>query len=187
MIRRLESIVGVIAATMLFALMVITFVDVIGRNFFNRPLTGATELTEVVLALMIFMLLPGIAFRREHIVVDLIDPISNDAMRFFQTALTVVLGGALFALIGYRLWLLGDRAAGYSDATPSLGIPLAPVIYAMSILAFATTIYFLALLRRPTRIPGSPELDAATRLVDSIEEVTAAQDPARRDPDRPER
>ena len=43
---------------MLFAMMALTFVDVIGRYVVNSPLLGAYELTEVLLALVVFGAVP---------------------------------------------------------------------------------------------------------------------------------
>ena len=69
----IERIANAIASMMLFLLACITLIDVIGRNFFSSPLAPATELTEVALVVITFLLYPQIAFRNEHITVDLLD------------------------------------------------------------------------------------------------------------------
>ena len=50
----LDRVLGAAAALVLFCLMSLTTVDVIGRYFFNRPLRGAFEITELLLLTLIF-------------------------------------------------------------------------------------------------------------------------------------
>ncbi|RZI64242.1 MAG: TRAP transporter small permease subunit, partial [Variovorax sp.] len=61
------------AGFLLFCLMLLTFFDVAGRNLFNRPINGTSELTEIALAAIIFLMLPRVAIAGQHIVIDLID------------------------------------------------------------------------------------------------------------------
>lgn len=159
MFKKVETLTGIVASILLFFLMVITFIDVIGRNFLNHPLPGGSELTEIVLAGSIFFLLPSVAFRGDHIVVDLIDVIRTPLLDFIRKLLVGILGGGLFALIAWRLWILGGMALGYADRSPTLGIPLAPVLYAMSVLAGITALCFVALLFRREIHTGNAELD----------------------------
>ena len=61
------------SSLVLFALMVMTCIDVIGRYFFNSPLDGATELTQLMMGLIVFAILPTVCYREEHVSVDLLD------------------------------------------------------------------------------------------------------------------
>ena len=56
--RRAEGLWGVAASAILLAMMGLTFVDVIARYVFNRPLAGAFEVTELLLLVLIFAGLP---------------------------------------------------------------------------------------------------------------------------------
>ena len=60
-----------LAALVLFFIVLVTCVDVIGRYFFNAPLYAGSELVQVSMAGVIFLSLPVMFFRHEHIVVDL--------------------------------------------------------------------------------------------------------------------
>ena len=53
-----ERALGGLAALVLMALMLLTCVDVAGRYFLNRPVTGGLEVTEILLALVIFAGVP---------------------------------------------------------------------------------------------------------------------------------
>src|SRR3546814_13262355 len=68
----IEKVVCGFAATILFCLMVCTFVDVVGRYVFNSPLPGALELTEIMMASLIFTILPVVSARSDTITVDLL-------------------------------------------------------------------------------------------------------------------
>ncbi|SVB94388.1 uncharacterized protein METZ01_LOCUS247242, partial [marine metagenome] len=46
----LDKVLGFLAALVLMLLMIITFIDVLGRYLFSAPLPGAFELTEIMMA-----------------------------------------------------------------------------------------------------------------------------------------
>ena len=48
--KRIESLFATVAALALFAMMALTFADVVGRKFFDNSLTGAVELTEIFMS-----------------------------------------------------------------------------------------------------------------------------------------
>ena len=75
--RAVVPALGTIAAALMFCLMLLTCVDVVGRYFFNKPVTGGFELTEMLLAALIFAGLPLVTLRGDHITVDLFDPVTT--------------------------------------------------------------------------------------------------------------
>lgn len=135
MYHRIERAAVKLAAVLLFGLMLLTFVDVAGRNLFNKPLTGASELTEILLALVIFLMLPQVARRNEHIVIDLIDQICSPTVRKVLDAFACVLASIMFGLIAWQCWILANRAIGYGDSTAALQIPVGPILYGLAIMA----------------------------------------------------
>ena len=137
------------AAFLLLLLMLVVLVDVVGRNLFNRPLPWGTEFLEIVLAGMIFLLYPVLAWAGGHITVDLID--TRPSIQRAQRTLAGVVGAVLFALIAWCLGRQALRAAGYGEATPILGIPLGAVLAGMSILGGAAALAFVAATARAWR------------------------------------
>ncbi|MEC7258437.1 MAG: TRAP transporter small permease subunit, partial [Pseudomonadota bacterium] len=99
----------------------------------------------------VFLMLPFIAIRQKHIVVDLLDFIGNRAFKAVQSLLGVAVGTFFFGMMALRLWHLADSTARYSDATPTLKIPIAPLVYAMSVMSGITALCFLALLAQMFR------------------------------------
>jgi len=63
-----------ITAILLFVMMMLTFVDVIGRYIFTAPIFGAAEMIQFLLAMTIFGGLCLVNARDEHITVELFEP-----------------------------------------------------------------------------------------------------------------
>lgn len=144
MYKRIERAAANLSAILLFVLMLITFVDVLGRNLLNRPLTGASELTEIMLALVIFLMLPHVTMRNHHIAIDLIETVVGPKVLFALDVFAALLGAAMFFLIAWQSWVLANKAMGYGDSTAALNIPVGPVLYGMAILSGVVGIAALA-------------------------------------------
>lgn len=142
-LRFVEFVTSVLASAFLAILMLLTFFDVIGRNVFNRPLLGATELTEYSLVAVSFLAYPLIALRHGHVSVDIFDPVFKQMGKRIFITCGDLLGAVIFGLLSYRMWIQGQRLMTYGDQTPQLGIPIAPAYFFMSILAGLTVIAFV--------------------------------------------
>ena len=152
--RFVVPVLGLLAAAVLFCLMTITCADVIGRYFFNKPVHGAFEITEMLLAGLIFCGLPLVTLRDDHVTVDLLDPVIPEWLARIQHAVVCSIGCAATAYLAWRLWLraLAMHAAG--ETTAQLKFKLAYLTYAMSLLMAFTALALLVLaLRRPSRHP----------------------------------
>ncbi len=124
LMKRIESLFSSISALALFVMMWLTVVDVVGRKFFDNSLTGAVELTEIVMTITIFFALPVTSRAGEHIVFDLLDRVLPAGLRRWQGALSQAMTGV--ALLA-AAWVVGGRAARtveYGDVTAQLAIPL---------------------------------------------------------------
>ena len=62
-----------LAATALFVMMSMTFFDVVLRSTINTPIEAATELTRILMAVVVFSALPVVSGRAGHISVDVLD------------------------------------------------------------------------------------------------------------------
>src|SRR5690554_4968208 len=103
--RYLQGAVALAAAVLVFALMMLTLFDVVGRNVLNHPVRGATELTEIGLVIVSFLLFPIVAVQQRHIVADVADVFQSRILDALQLLLTAGLGCGFFALIAWRMWL----------------------------------------------------------------------------------
>lgn len=114
-------------------MMLLTFVDVWGRYIFNSPLPGAFEITELMMAALIFAGLPLVTAAGEHVSVDLLDFSLPKMLRQVRDSLIHLLCAIMLGFLSYRLWIKAAEQAGYGDQTAVLLIPIAPVTYFMSL------------------------------------------------------
>ena len=150
--RIIAPTLGYFAAAVLFGLMTLTCVDVIGRYFFGTPVYGGFEMTEMLLAALIFAGLPLVTLRDDHITVDLLDPVVPDWLFRIQHAVACLIGFAATAYLGYRLWLRAVGMDRAGETTAQLKFKLAYLTYGMSVLMLLTALAMLVLVfRRPIR------------------------------------
>ncbi len=147
------------ACLFLILLMLVTFVDVVGRSF-DTPLKFAVEVIQLGMGLVVFFGLAITTLRRGHIAVDLLTGIVPRA-RFFLTRLASLAAVIFISLMAWRLW---DRASNFmSDGlvTDILGLPVYPTVFIMALAAgFAALIAVLQLFSRSTAEDAqTPPLD----------------------------
>lgn len=132
--RRAEVALGVAASAILMSLMLLTFVDVIARYLFNRPLRGAFEVTELMLLVLIFAGLPLVSLANEHATMDFIDRLFGARGKDRLERAVHVASAAIMALLAWLVWLKADRIWGYRDATDVLRIVYGPFVYFMAVM-----------------------------------------------------
>ncbi len=124
LLKTLSKLPMAVASVALFALMVLTFVDVVMRSAFNAPIEAATELIRIGIAVVVFAALPVLSARGEHITVDLLDgPFARFRLNRWRDALIHLLCGAMLWYPAGRVIDLADRARSYGDVTEYLQIP----------------------------------------------------------------
>jgi TRAP-type C4-dicarboxylate transport system permease small subunit len=130
--RRVEALLGVAAAAILFAMMGLTVVDVVARYLFNRPVRGAFEVTELMLLVLIFAGLPLVSFTDEHAVMDFIDRLLGPRGQRGLERLVQLGNAAFMFLLAWLVWRKADRIWAYRDATDVLRILYGPFVYFMA-------------------------------------------------------
>ena len=158
--RWLDIYLGGFAALMLFVLMALTFVDVIGRDVFNYPVPGGFEITELVMAAMIFAALPVVSRHEEHVVVDLLDTVLPAAAVPLRQVLVSLFGAVVLAVVAWRNWIEATSLVGYGEVTEFLHIPLAPIVYLMSVMSAIAALALLGNFWRYARRPFEPRAGA---------------------------
>lgn len=145
----------IVACVALFALMCLTFFDVLMRSIFNAPIEAATELIRMGIAMIVFASLPVLSAQNGHITVDLLDgPFRKLKLeRVRDTAVAFVCAVMLWWPAG-RIVDLAERARGYGDVTEYLEIPTFYVAY---FIAFMTYLTALALLGRAALHAFAPQ------------------------------
>ena len=132
-----------LAATVLFLLMSMTFLDVILRSVFNNPIESATELTRLFMAILVFSALPMVSWKGENIVVDLFDPLFPAGVAKIRDILIDLSCGVLLIWPAMRIWDLAERSRRYGDVTEYLNMPQFYIGWFISIFTGYTALIFL--------------------------------------------
>jgi TRAP-type C4-dicarboxylate transport system permease small subunit len=146
--RTVQRVFGTIAGLLIFLMMCVTVVDVIGRYGFNQPLSGASEITEVMLGTVIFAALPLVMLENGHITMTLFTDRLTPRGRRLQAPLVSLFSALILSVIAWRLYRHGLQLASYGEVTVFLGLPKGPLAYLMASLAALGALIAAALALR---------------------------------------
>ena len=140
---------GTLAGIVLAGIMMVTVVDVFGRYALNRPLPGSSELTEVMMAILIYAALPVVSERNAHIAVDLFRTATSPSVARIRDMIVRLLCAAVLAVVAWRLWAYAEQIRASRDVTEYLRLPQAPFAFGMSVLAGFASLFELYRALRP--------------------------------------
>ena len=136
--RRADAVLGIAASALLACLMLVTFVDVVARYVFNRPIRGAFEVTELLLLVLIFAGLPLVSHADEHVTMDFIDRwLSARGRRVLARLIDLAVAAVMF-FMAWQVWIKAGRIAAYGDTTDVLRILVGPFVYFMTAMVALT-------------------------------------------------
>ena len=146
-----EGLLHRIAELSLAALALLTLVDVMGRYVFRFPVRGSVELTELLMVAVIFSGIVLATRAHAHVAVDLLTTALSPRMLKLQQLASHASATAISVLLGMVSWEQASSAAEFKDQTTVLGIPLAPVVFYMSVMLFINALvhasHFIQTLR----------------------------------------
>ena len=125
----LSKALGYMAIILLIALTLLTSIDVVARYWFNSPIKGAFELTQLLLAALIFIAFPLTTAMREHIEVDLIANLMGGFLDRIFTFLAGLISAAVLFAISWNLFHHASKLISDGAVTDSLLLPLGPIGY----------------------------------------------------------
>ena len=139
-------LLGPIAAVCLFGMMALTFINVVARYFFNRPIAGGEEIQAFLLGFIIFGGIPLVTYHQRHIAVRSFAALPKGGALFAQRVFVLGLTGFGFAFIGYLLYLQGAQLEEEGTLSTFLQIPEAPFAYIFAALMVVAGIVAFGLL-----------------------------------------
>ena len=111
--------------TFLSGMVLLTFTDVIGRRLFNTPVFGAHDITEHLMAVIVFSGLPLLTANRAHLSIDLFDRwLLQPQWRIWHYLVNGLIA-AVLALIAYEFAVSIEEANDMREVSQALGIPRA--------------------------------------------------------------
>ncbi|MDD5703446.1 MAG: TRAP transporter large permease subunit, partial [Dehalococcoidales bacterium] len=94
---------NVVGLTAIFLLICMTFVDVILRYVFNRPMEGQTDITEVILILAVYLAITHTYNMKSHITVDLVTASLAPKSKLVLEFITTLFGLFTFIIVAWRV------------------------------------------------------------------------------------
>ena len=147
--KLLETLCGLLAGSALFAIMALTFFDVLGRKFASNSIPGSLELTELLMVIVIFAALPLVSERGEHVAFDSLDHYLPAWALRLQSAVVNVLCAVVLLGLGWLMWRTGGQFLESGETSAQLKILKAPFIYGMGVLCALTGLVHLVLAGTP--------------------------------------
>ena len=125
-----------ISGVAVFAIMIVTTVDVVGRSFFHMPLEGGMEVNELIMLFVGFTAFIAIEGKNGHLIVDLLYQKFSEggraALRVFQMTASV----PYMFILAWELHINAVDKTEFGDLTEVLGIPIGPFYHFVSICLF---------------------------------------------------
>ncbi|RLC58876.1 MAG: hypothetical protein DRI30_01920 [Chloroflexi bacterium] len=137
------NVMAFIAAGILFLLAGLTFFDVIGRRFFDSPVTGTIEIVELGTAIAAFFAMPRAFITDSHVSAQFIERLSRGKVGLVITLIRGVLMVITIGLMAYAISLVAFDLMRSDRVTIELELPLYPF---STIIAVATWVSAAAAL-----------------------------------------
>ena len=139
-IRSVNRVLGYVASGFLIILLMLTVIDVFLRFFFNSPITGTTEISQLMMIIIVFPALGWAAIDRAHIRVDLLTGMFPTRPRAVVSSITLLIALGVYSIITWRSFL---ESAVVNRQTSLINLPFAPFYWLMSV---SLAIFCLAIL-----------------------------------------
>lgn len=139
----LDRALAWLAGVTLLTMMLLTFADVVGRYLFGRPVAGAFEATELLLAITVFAAMPSVTQRDSHIKLDFLDFLMPEELRRFIDWLSSIVMIGILLLLGYAVWMQASKMRAAGLYTDILGFPTHLVVFFVSILLVVSGVFLI--------------------------------------------
>lgn len=126
---RLAALLDRISWGVLFVMMVMTMADVLLRKFTNITIIGCGEMTEMMMAVVVFCSLAQCEVDDGHIKIDLIMGRVNPKIQALVDTLTQLFCFILFCLITYSTFRHALEIREWEEVSIDLAIPIYPFIF----------------------------------------------------------
>ena len=129
----LTRVVGNIGASVIVLMMLLTVSDVVGRRFFNKPVSGAYELSELMLVIVVFFTLAHCEFLRSNITIQLVVSRLRQRAQDVIDSIMYIFFLVTFGLLTWRLWLYAMEVRQNNLVSGVLEVPVYPFVFLESL------------------------------------------------------
>jgi len=139
-IQAVNRFIAGVSGVFLIPLMIITAVDVVGRDVFNHPIPGTVELSQYMLAVFILL---GFAYAHQvkaHVAVSIITSRLSQNAQFILNLITTLIGLFIFSILAWQGLVVGVEERTVSDM---LRVPQYPFRILVAVAAFSVCLELL--------------------------------------------
>ena len=141
-----QRMLGAALALAMFGMMALTFVDVLGRYLFSKPVPGASELIQLLMATVVAAALPLVTQARQHVKVDLFNQAFKGRLKRIVDAAIIVFSAIVLGFVAVLLARQGSALHSARASSIFLDLPTAPVAWMLaSTTALASVLELTAL------------------------------------------
>lgn len=127
-LKLVETVLHAICCLAIFAMMILITSDTIGRYFFNNPIQGSYEITELYFMIMVVFLAQSITYKNGgHIRIDILYNRFSPKQKSIADMLGVLLTMLVFSLITYQSGILTYEA--WSKEQYTFGVITLPMVW----------------------------------------------------------
>ena len=141
-INGLSTLMIYIAGAGLLFILFLTVSDVVLRVF-NMPITGVYDLTMMTGGVVIGFALPYSTLKKAHVYMEFYKTIFSPGWTKVVTALTRFLGIIFFVASACTLMLYGVKLYRVGEVSPTMGLPMFPVVFGMGVSCLLTSVILL--------------------------------------------
>jgi len=141
--ERFSHVLHSVGLIVLVVMMFLTAFDVILRYVFNRPISGAFELTEYMMAILVAFSLGYCYFAKGHVTVDFVVNRLSQRVQDIIDSITGLLGLALFVIVTWQTGLQAEVLYHSKLTSQVLFIPAFPFA---AMVAFGSAVISLTIL-----------------------------------------
>ena len=134
-INLVSRVAGYVATVVLIALMLLTVSDVFLRYVFANPITGTTELTEMMMVCLL-LALAWCAVEGRHIKVGIVMDRFSPRVQAIVDSITLLAGLGVYIILVWQGFLASLYAWDFDVKSSMLDVPTFPV-YWLLVLSFA--------------------------------------------------
>jgi TRAP-type C4-dicarboxylate transport system permease small subunit len=124
-VQKFNYFVAIVGATLVFLTMFITTIDVVGR-FFGFPFQGTMEISELALAVMVFLGWAYVQAEKGHIFIDIFFNILPKKLRNIMDVINPLFGIMLLGLVAWQSVAYTMDSKVSLMRTDNIGIPYWP-------------------------------------------------------------
>lgn len=124
---KLEGVIVSVNIILVLAMMVIVVYGVIFRYALKAPVGWVSEISELMMVALAFMVMAYIQYKRQHIRVDFLILRQSERTRLIAGIITTLCAFAIFVLVTKAGWDYAAKAQRLGFKSEELGYPLFPL------------------------------------------------------------